>query len=889
MVAGRLLWALAAMPLAVFAANGVEARQYDEGPTVTSTRWHTTVLCSSTVKNCPASSTVTSMIVTTSVLTTTSPTSRVVSTSSTSTSKAPSKYPTAPPSSSKASSTSTAASSSIASSKASSSSSKGECSAPAGDSTVTEISTVTITSVSTTTETETETTTTTETSVTSVTCYVTVYETERSTINRPTTQTITASADHVTRVITKVSTATTTYTTARSYPYYVTICAGSPTPAPPGGSTTWTTTTTTVTTTTYLEDYGMTAACTKGCHGDNPYTCVVSTKWSTVTETRTTTTPVTVSETVVSVGVNAPCLNHNSGIGVDTPRIRHNSATNNSRCASYYGRDTADNSYSATHYSHGFGFCNNSAWLGNNIAGLGDHTAGLGDNIAGLGDHTAGLGDHTAGLGDHIARISHDTARVVDYASWIDCDLACDSHGIGHDFHSDHDYHPYNNASDLTWGCSPGKICYPRKPDGCLFWASPPAKEYVCESQEYCIDAQPYKSVNWASDESSYFPPTEGYYNLPPIAFGLSYDIFLEENATTICKDSEGHEFTSTFATGNWESQTSITRFPPASTYGAAVPTYAKRAPVLRMRQNQQLSENIVPSMCYAICNTAYLEAQKIGKGPLLCKPDSDFNQYVATCNECSEEHKSELKVTNSRGMTPYFSQYLDYCSVTPAGAVVSDTTSAVAEITSMQSRSAIAQNPTSTDTSIVELTPTTTSQTSTPSPTSTSPSSSPTPSSSSTPSSATPTTTTSPSSTATPTPTTTSPTSTAVPTPPSSSTAVSPTTSTDTSTTSAGTSAGTTTSAGPTTSSGLTTSSGTTTSTSPSVTPSPSTSEGNESSTTAPIASSSPSSTPAASSSAIPTTSATVPVTGAAVSRFAASPGTKSLLLTICAAIFAF
>ncbi|KAK8079589.1 hypothetical protein PG997_007407 [Apiospora hydei] len=371
----------------------------------------------------------------------------------------------------------------------------------------------------------------------------------------------------------------------------------------------------------------------------------------------TTTTPVTVSKTVVSVGVNAPCLYHNSGIGVDTPWIRHNYATNNSRCASYYCRDTADNSYFATHYSHGFGFCNDSSWLGNNAAWF--------------GDNIAGLGDHTAGLGDHIARISHDTARIGDHASWIDCDLACDSHGIGHDFHSDHDYHrasthsdsnSYNNASDLTWGCSPGKICSPRKPDGCLFWASPPEKEYVCERQEDCIDAQPYTPGNWTSDESSYFQPTEGYYNLPPIAFGLSYDIFLEENATTICKDSEGHEFTSTFATGNWASQTSITRFPPASTYGAAVPTYVKRAPVLRLRQNQDLGQGVVPSMCYAACNNAFLEAQKIGKGPQLCKQDSEFNQYKDTCDACSEEHGSSLKTNNAIAFSP-FAQYLDYCT----------------------------------------------------------------------------------------------------------------------------------------------------------------------------------------------------------------------------------
>ncbi|KAK8091143.1 hypothetical protein PG994_000648 [Apiospora phragmitis] len=403
-------------------------------------------------------------------------------------------------------------------------------------------------------------------------------------------------------------------------------------------------------------------------------------------------------------------------------------------------------------------------------------------------------------------------------------------------------------------------------------WAEPPAKEYVCESRAYCIDAPEYRNVTWEPEETGYYPPTEGYYNLPPIAFGLSYDIFESELATTTCKDPAGQEVTSTFTTGNWESQTSITRYPPASTYGAAVPTYVKRSPVLRLRQSGDVSQDAIPALCYVNCNNAYLEAQKIGKGPQLCKPDSDFNQLKETCDACSEAHRSELKTTNARGLQPYFSQYLDFCSETRAGVVQSGSSSAIADVTSMQTRSTVSQQPTNTDTSIVEFTSTTrttTSPTSTPSPTSTSPTSSPTPSSSSTPSSATPTTTTSPSSTATPTSTTTSAASTATPTTTSSSTSASPTTIT---------SAGTTTT---TTSAGI--------STSPGLSPSPSPSKGSDSSAMVPVTSSSPSSTPVVSSSTIPTTSAIATVTGSAASRFATSPGTGPLLLTIFAAIFAF
>ncbi|KAK7928209.1 hypothetical protein PG985_005207 [Apiospora marii] len=661
MVAGRRLWALAAMPLAVVSASRVDARQY--GGALTSTVFETTYItitsCSDYVTSCPARSTVVSTIVTSSVITTSSPTSTLVSTSPTTTSKAPSSSPTTPISSSKASSIPITSPTSTrkASSTSTAASSNGDC-YPAGDSTVTEISTVTVTSVSTST-------------------------TETDTV------TATASASLIT--IIKVIPTTITTTTTRSYPYYITVCAGSPTPVPSDSPTD-----------DYPTDYGITAACTKGCHDhDTPVTCVVSTKWSTVTETVTTTTSATVTKTEFSVSVsgttatekitdtatvtrsltdtttatrnitdtttatvvttytttghrryhystrsynrvNAPWRSHDScfGVGIDTPWICYNSAAEHSRNTADYSYRTADHCYSATDYNYSFGFCNNSSWLGNDASWVGDHVAWLSDN--------------TARLSDHVARICNDTARVGDNASWIDCYIAfvppvtvtayatatatntiCAAPTNGPGTFPQF----YDAKSDLTWGCSPGKICSPPKPDGCLIWAEPPAKEYVCPSQSYCVDAPVYKNATWEPEETGYFPPNDIYYNLPPTAFGLTYDIFKEDFVPEICIDSAGEKYTTTRATGNWESQTSITRYTATVNSLPAVTTYAKRSPGLRSRA---LAEDpTIPSMCYDDCNDALLEGQRLGKTSALCQDDSVFNENVKTCDLCMSNHKS--------------------------------------------------------------------------------------------------------------------------------------------------------------------------------------------------------------------------------------------------------
>ncbi|KAK0707125.1 hypothetical protein B0T26DRAFT_756512 [Lasiosphaeria miniovina] len=51
------------------------------------------------------------------------------------------------------------------------------------------------------------------------------------------------------------------------------------------------------------------------------------------------------------------------------------------------------------------------------------------------------------------------------------------------------------------------------------------------------------------------------------------------------------------------------------------------------------MSEDIVPAVCYDMCNNAYIKAQTIGKKPELCLPDSGFELYYTACEQCITEN----------------------------------------------------------------------------------------------------------------------------------------------------------------------------------------------------------------------------------------------------------
>ena len=253
------------------------------------------------------------------------------------------------------------------------------------------------------------------------------------------------------------------------------------------------------------------------------------------------------------------------------------------------------------------------------------------------------------------------------------------------------------------WGCDPGFVCNQPKPSGCNLWATAPADDFLCDPK-YCVPAPFYPRVDWGKNKTGYYPPTEGYFNLNPNAFGLSYDIFaIEEIVTKI----NGHK--TTITTGNWASQTSITHFPPAPTSTITTTRKHYRRDSL-LHGLWKRDGTITPPVCYGICNTAYLEAQHVGLTDALCEAGSPFTDMSENCMECIAANGLDIKLTLRQYLGPAFEQFWGYCDIQPPQSQVSSSDlPPQTQVTSEPPVESSSQAPPNTNTSPVPITPSTT------------------------------------------------------------------------------------------------------------------------------------------------------------------------------------
>ena len=214
---------------------------------------------------------------------------------------------------------------------------------------------------------------------------------------------------------------------------------------------------------------------------------------------------------------------------------------------------------------------------------------------------------------------------------------------------------PLDPKSNLTFGCSPGRVCNPPKPQGCNFWPEPPRDDFLCEPAD-CIISPPFNNVTWPEGETSYYPPSYGYFDLNPNAFGLSYDIFEYQIYEQVEDDT-----TITVTTGNWESQVSLSTWPLPTT---ATTEPAKRSSYLdRVRRDISKRDVSTPAVCYAACNDAYKVALAVGKSDSLCAEDSTFQDAYAACTTCVADRGNTTKEDAIREyVEPEFDQFLNFC-----------------------------------------------------------------------------------------------------------------------------------------------------------------------------------------------------------------------------------
>ena len=206
---------------------------------------------------------------------------------------------------------------------------------------------------------------------------------------------------------------------------------------------------------------------------------------------------------------------------------------------------------------------------------------------------------------------------------------------------------PLDPHSDLTFGCKPGYVCNPPKPDGCNLWPDPPSPDYLCP-KDSCIPAPPYANATWKECETSYYPPAYGYFDLNPEAFGLSYDIF----EYSVQEETRNGQLT-TITTGNWASQTSLSQWPRM---------HARNAPKEESGCSKSKRE-VTPSICFDNCEAAWRVAQSKGKTNELCKSGSDFRLAHDKCTTCISGTSSPSSNTADSYVKPRFAEFINFCS----------------------------------------------------------------------------------------------------------------------------------------------------------------------------------------------------------------------------------
>lgn len=196
---------------------------------------------------------------------------------------------------------------------------------------------------------------------------------------------------------------------------------------------------------------------------------------------------------------------------------------------------------------------------------------------------------------------------------------------------------PIGQNKTTTWGCSPGYVCNPTLPWYCDLWANPPSSSFLCSASE-CQKAPDYPDIAWPVNQTSYFPPAPGYFNLNPQAFGLNFDIF-QEGTITDYVVANGTSSAVTLTTGDWSSQTSLTQFTISGFTSSPQLVTTASAP------------------CYAYCNNCFYQLQRTGKTPVLCEASSVNSIDCYGCRACLSAFQSSVEYLNLQ-----WGQFAAYC-----------------------------------------------------------------------------------------------------------------------------------------------------------------------------------------------------------------------------------
>ncbi|KAK0674454.1 hypothetical protein QBC41DRAFT_308720 [Cercophora samala] len=81
--------------------------------------------------------------------------------------------------------------------------------------------------------------------------------------------------------------------------------------------------------------------------------------------------------------------------------------------------------------------------------------------------------------------------------------------------------------------------------------------------------------------------------------------------------------------------------------------------------QARQEGSDTVPAVCFSYCDSAYLEAQRLGESPELCQKDAVFLSVFADCTACLKGNTDNARYSaiERAYIKPNFQPWLDFCS----------------------------------------------------------------------------------------------------------------------------------------------------------------------------------------------------------------------------------
>ncbi|KAJ4388129.1 hypothetical protein N0V93_008734 [Gnomoniopsis smithogilvyi] len=79
------------------------------------------------------------------------------------------------------------------------------------------------------------------------------------------------------------------------------------------------------------------------------------------------------------------------------------------------------------------------------------------------------------------------------------------------------------------------------------------------------------------------------------------------------------------------------------------------------------LNSTFIPAICYSTCDSAFIDAQTLGKSPELCESTSNFTQLLDSCDTCIDGYGGSDKTTDRSYLDSQFASFISFCEATNA------------------------------------------------------------------------------------------------------------------------------------------------------------------------------------------------------------------------------